>query len=313
MAYNKTWRVAYERERARGHRRYVPADNTRARLQGLVDANVSLRTIARASALSDTSVGRLVSGEQRFVRRTTARRVAALRFADVFEQAGGNVPSVGATRRVQALMAIGWRKSDLEAAGVPASNLITRPDREWVAATGWRRTRDVYDRLSMTPGPSQVCRDRARARGYLPPLAWDDDTIDDPRAVPATAAAGPREVDQVAVDRAVAAGTAGVTCETAALLTPDERLAAIRVLALRGSSDTDIARAVGVVDRTVLRLRQRNAIESMHPAAKAGPLRCLPVDASGTERLQRSQRLSSAGRDSTATPLAQNPGAAVGL
>ncbi|HMM96542.1 hypothetical protein [Phycicoccus sp.] len=313
MAYNKAWRVNYERERAQGHRRYVPAEDTRVRLQTLVDAHVSLRTIARASGLSDTSVGRLVAGEQRFVRRTTARRVAALRFADVFEQESGNVPSIGTIRRIQALMAIGWRKSDLEAAGVPASNLITRPDREWVAATGWRRTRDVYDRLSMTPGPSQVCRDRARARGYLPPLAWDDDTIDDPRAVPATAAAGPREVDQVAVDRAVAAGTAGVTCETAALLTPDERLAAIRVLALRGSSDTDIARAVGVVDRTVLRLRQRNAIESMHPAAKAGPLRCLPVDASGTERLQRSQRLSSAGRDSTATPLAQNPGAAVGL
>ena len=102
MAYNKTWRVAYERERARGHRRYVPADNTRARLQGLVDANVSLRTIARASALSDTSVGRLVSGEQRFVRRTTARRVAALRFATCSSKPAATSPASvphGACRR----------------------------------------------------------------------------------------------------------------------------------------------------------------------------------------------------------------------
>ena len=210
-------------------------------------------------------------------------------------------------------MAIGWRKSDLEAAGVPAAQLVTRPDRGWVAAAGWRRTRDVYDRLSMTPGPSQVCRDRARARGYLPPLAWDDDSIDDPRAVPAGSDANPDEVDHVAVDRAVAAGIAGVACDAAALLSREERLEAIRELASRGSSDGDIARAIGVVDRTVLRLRQRNAIESMHPPSQRAPLRSFLVDASGTERLQRSQQLSNAGRSGTAAPSARNREAAVGL
>lgn len=48
--------------------------------------------------------------------------------------------------------------------------------------TAWRAAdiAKVYDELSMTLGPSNITRLRAEAKGWPPPLAWDDDRIDDP-------------------------------------------------------------------------------------------------------------------------------------
>jgi len=43
--------------------------------------------------------------------------------------------------------------------------------------------RRVYDELWDKPGPSRISAQRAAKRGWVPPLAWDDDTIDDPAAV----------------------------------------------------------------------------------------------------------------------------------
>lgn len=313
MTYRKAWEVAYNRERARGRRRYVPAEPTRARLRALVDARVPLRAIGRAAGLSDTAVGQLVAGHHDLVQRQTAERVARLRLADVFDQASGNVPSIGATRRVQALMAIGWRKADLEAAGVPSAQLVTRAGRDWISVAGWRQTRDVYDRLSMVPGPSPACRDRAHARGYAPPLAWDEDAIDNHRAVPDVGPASPVEVDPVAVDRAVVAGRAGMACDTSLRLTQDERVAAVRVLATRGSSDGEIANAVGVSDRTVLRLRQRHEIKpGISPVRLDDPsLGSRAGDLEGSARLRRSINLDKIAGTSSGRPFS-GPGKAVG-
>ena len=199
MSYKKAWEVGYARDRAHGRRRYVPATDTRAKLQELVDAHVPVRAIARASGLSHTAVTQIIDGRHEQVQRQTATRIATLTPNDVYDQACGNVPNVGAVRRVQALMALGWRKADLEAEGVPSGQLVTR-SRDLINVQGWRQVRDVYDRLSMTPGPSQTTRDRAAARGYFPPLAWDDETIDDPRATPERGDPGEASLDSVAVD-----------------------------------------------------------------------------------------------------------------
>lgn len=297
MTYNKAWAVAYSRDRARGRPRYVAAHETRARLMDLVDADVPLRAIAQATGLSDTAVGHLVAGRRELVHRHTAELVADLSLADVFDRASGNVPSIGATRRIQALMAIGWRKADLEVAGVPAAQLVTRT-RARVSVQGWRRTREVYERLSMTPGPSQTCRDRARARGYAPPLAWDEDAIDDPRSAPHVDSATPALVDPVAVDRVVATASAHLGCDTRLRLTPQERVAATQELAARGSSDAEIAHALGVSDRTVLRLRHRHdiapGVASSHVSPVPSTGRIVDADPAGAARLARVTQLEKA-------------------
>lgn len=313
MNYNKAWEVAYNRDRARGQRRYVPADATRSRLQHLADAHVPLRAIARATGLSDTAIGQLVAGRHDRVQRNTAERIATLTLADVLGQAGGNVPSIGSTRRIQALMAIGWRKVDLEAAGVPSAQLVTR-DRALVSAEGWRATRDVYERLSMTPGPSQTCRDRARARGYAPPLAWDEDTLDDPRATPQVDSLTPAPVDVVAVDRVVASARAGLGCDTSLRLTQQERVEATRQLAAHGSSDAEISEAFGVSDRTVLRLRHQHDIAPGVPPSHQvdSPSHDEPTtpDLVGSARLRRSIQLEKAA--GLAAPGSGTPSRAIG-
>jgi hypothetical protein len=114
-------------------------------------------------------------------RRCKQRRV--LGNQDVFQS------PVGTTRRLQALSSIGWPQSVLAARlgtdqafvsylqrGVGRS--VTRATAAKVAA--------VFDALSMTPGPSQSSRMRSASKGWAPPLAWDDEAIDDPAASPVT-------------------------------------------------------------------------------------------------------------------------------
>ena len=67
----------------------------------------------------------------------------------------------------------------------------------------------------------------------------------------------PNEVDQVAVDRAVH-GRRGN-----AILNYSERVTAVRALAARNYSDQEIAQAIGVVRRTVTRIRFTWAIPGL--------------------------------------------------
>lgn len=209
MVYNKAWEAGYARDRDRGLHRYVEATDTRATLRRFLEAKVPVRAIARAGGLSDTAIGTIIDGRRTHVQRATAAKVAALTLVDVYELAAGTVPAVGAVRRVQALMALGWRKPDLQSAGIPAAQLVTR-SRPRVTATTWHQVREVYDQLSMTPGPSPTARARATRRGYAPPLAWDENSIDDPRARPQLGRAREPIVDSVAVTR-VAASPNGQT------------------------------------------------------------------------------------------------------
>lgn len=271
MSYNKAWEVGYARDRAQGRRRYVPATDTRAKLQELIDGHVPIRAIARVSGLSGTAVAHILDGRHEQVQRKTATRIASLTLDDVYDQASGNVPNVGAVRRIQALMALGWRKADLAAEGIPSGQLVTR-SRDLISVEAWRKVRDVYDRLSMTPGPSQAARDRATARGYPPPLAWDDETIDEPRATPQHGECEEASIDSVAVDRAVARGCTIARCDTDLPPTQDERVAAIRRLSAGGYSDGEIAQTFGLSSRTVLRLRHRHEIAPSRPARDQVPL-----------------------------------------
>ena len=92
------------------------------------------------------------------------------------------VPMLGAQRRVQALLAMGYRHSDLiEHVGSETYRLATGRLSLTTART-WRAVDAAYRHLSTTPGPSATTRDRARAMGYAPPMAWDD--IDNPTEQP---------------------------------------------------------------------------------------------------------------------------------
>lgn len=99
----------------------------------------------------------------------------------------GPIPIIGTSRRLRALCALGWPQAELaRRISIPTCTIshLVRGDINCTSRRNATLVHDLYDRLSGTPGPSQWQRDRARKLGWAPPLAWDDDTIDNPDATP---------------------------------------------------------------------------------------------------------------------------------
>lgn len=100
----------------------------------------------------------------------------------------GLVPSVGTVRRLQGLARLGWPPAELAArlgsTTVEYVQQLRRTSRPTVERATHERIAALYDALAMTPGPSVRTRRYAERCGWAPPLAWDDDAIDDPAARP---------------------------------------------------------------------------------------------------------------------------------
>lgn len=174
------------------------------------------------------------------------------------------IDPTGTQRRLQALAALGWPQETLGARlGMRTADIgrISRGEPTRVRSVVAERVCQLYDELSMTPGPSTLSVQRARAKGWAPPLAWDDEAIDDPTATPTGAIRARRnprrDVDEVAVRRAAA----GEQLDLSAA----ERAALVALLARQGLSDALIADRVGLAARSVERIRARHGI----PAAAA--------------------------------------------
>lgn len=90
---------------------------------------------------------------------------------------------IGTQRRLQALVAIGWPASALAArlnVGQAVIGRLYHRPRVHIATAA--AVRSLYDQLWDIPGPSTRSRRYAAAAGWKPPMFWDDDTIDLPRA-----------------------------------------------------------------------------------------------------------------------------------
>jgi DNA-binding CsgD family transcriptional regulator len=143
------------------------------------------------------------------------------------------IDATGTRRRIQALVRIGWPLSELaDRLGVSLQNVYayTKRDRVW-RSTATKITA-IYDELSMTPGPSSSASKRAQSKGWAPPLAYDDDTIDDPKARPSSAYVG-AAIDEIAVQRAARGERVR--------LSRAERAEVVRRLTAAGLSAADIA------------------------------------------------------------------------
>lgn len=298
MSYRtKADEVAYQRDRARGRARYVPAEPVRRKLQQFLDADVPVRALSRSSGLSAPALRAIVDGERDVVQRRTAEYVSRLTLTGVYEQQqSGHVPKVGAVRRVQALMAMGWTRNHITEAGATSLPRVLSGPGNLITLEKWREIKDVYDQLGMTPGPSPETKGHARSRGYSPPLAWDDSTIDNPHARPhidVPVAAGTETIDMVAVDRAIARTGAATN------LTPAERIEVVRGMAAGGASDPQIGQHLDVVDRTILRTRHRHDIPTLR---RAQPDRDEPDwDCLEARAITAAAGNRSAGSDKTAT------------
>lgn len=122
------------------------------------------------------------------------------------------VSALGATRRIQALHAIGYTRAQLqEAFGLSRKFLFLLSAGRVIRIDRGRdqKIREVYRTLCVQPlhkgfGASQV-RTWAKKNGWFPPMAWDD--IDDPNEQPSRYAHGRDRTKETARRRELRRGS----------------------------------------------------------------------------------------------------------
>lgn len=94
-------------------------------------------------------------------------------------------PAIGSQRRVRALMRIGWSTNqiaDRSGIGMGTVSRIANGTTPRLSRAVADAVAALFEELSLTHGPADVVARRAAARGWAPPLAWDD--IDNPDEKP---------------------------------------------------------------------------------------------------------------------------------
>lgn len=190
--------------------KYVDAQPTRAHINMLIVAGLGTRQIEALSGVSRKTIRQVLSGRSdrgtgpsKKVLTSTAERIQAVPIPkDRHELAADSQPvlAVGTTRRLQALVAIGYTQSYLAGRmGMEPTNAteLLYGKRNCVSARRARVVADLYNELSTMPptdnrpmrgaplGWPQRSRERARQLGWADPFAWEDEDLDDPDARPA--------------------------------------------------------------------------------------------------------------------------------
>lgn len=181
-----------------GQRATIDAAPVIAHLELLHAAGISWRQIATTSGMSRSALSKIITGESRRVLRATAASLLAITSANPKQAPHALVDATGTRRRLQALVTLGYsiaalgKRADIDAWRVLHEDLVFEATRAAVAT--------LYDDLSNHPPQPQTMPQRttvtrakryASARGWAPPLAWDDETLDDPAATPQGVATAP--------------------------------------------------------------------------------------------------------------------------
>ncbi len=179
-------------------RPFVDAAPAREHVRLLRDAGLGLARIARLAGVPYSTLSRLVHGgprgksPSRRVRPATEQRILAVSPDLAMLGSAAVVDATGTRRRLQALVWLGYSQARLAAElGMHRHNVSKVLGRDRVHAATARDVRAAYDRLGNAPPAADTPGQRksvtrahglARARGWAPPLAWDN--IDDPDEAP---------------------------------------------------------------------------------------------------------------------------------
>lgn len=185
--------IAYGRWRP-----FVDAAPVLQHVRALMAAGMGWKRVAAAAGVSPSTVSKLLYGKAQAgpslkMRAHTASRLLAVEL-DV--AAGTFVPAAGTQRRLRALACLGWSDTLLAyRLGMTLANYGTLCNLQThVTTRRAAQVRALYDDLWDRQPPNATRAERATvtrtlkraaAAGWVSPLAWDDDTIDDPNARPA--------------------------------------------------------------------------------------------------------------------------------
>lgn len=187
----------YNAERRRlnlyGQPAYVDATPAREHIRALSAQGMGWKRVAAAAGVAQGVVWKILYGDphrnlapSKRVRAATSAKIlgVTLDLAD-----GAQVDATGTRRRLQALATLGWTIQALaDRAGLDRQRFdkAIRGGR-YVTSETAEAVRRLYDALWSTRpsgGRSEATRRRAARLGWAAPLAWDDETIDDPAVQP---------------------------------------------------------------------------------------------------------------------------------
>lgn len=192
---NRKWRKAYtlRAHRAGGAIR-IDAAPVKRHIEAL-QQRMSLGAIEAQSGVARSTISRILSDASTSTHPRVARAILAVPLHAT--PAGHWINAIGATRRLQALHALGWSMPRIaevmDCYGKQNLRLLIFGIRTAITPDIDLRVRAAYDDLWDKRPPAHTHYERAgitkalkRAAllGWAPPLAWDDDTIDDPDAQP---------------------------------------------------------------------------------------------------------------------------------
>lgn len=184
---------------------FVDSEPVRAHVRALQGEGMATRAIEKAAGLPESGLKPLMWGSSGRPPTFKTRKETALAILTLWPSLASlpdaaRIDPSGTRRRVQALATRGWTQRFVaERVGCAPSNFRRNLCQARVTARFARAVRDVYDELCMrTPTREEVPQGmaertvrEARSKGWEGPLAWDDDTIDNPSTLPMTDAVEP--------------------------------------------------------------------------------------------------------------------------
>lgn len=172
----------------------APAAPVRAHLEAMVAAGMSYDVIAERTGVSRTSTVRrlLDNPDIEEIKAITAARVLSVPLpglATPDAELSRRINPVGTMRRLRALVAIGYEQRQI----APALNVceawlqrILFDQMKYVHISTAQRADALFREWHMSPHTSRRAINKAKGYGWHPPLAWDEESIDDPLAEPFT-------------------------------------------------------------------------------------------------------------------------------
>ena len=152
--------------------------------------------------------------------------------------------ATGSRRRLQALMTIGWSLRQIEIQMNYSHGTLTNVmTNQYITRRKEQDVKNIYNTLwNKKPIPVTHAEkvavsktiNHARKKNYAPPMAWDDDTIDDPTATPAIRGGDHKSINYL-----------------------EERLEQVKHLYNLGLPDHVIADRLGISERTIIRDRTK--------------------------------------------------------
>jgi hypothetical protein len=187
---------------------FVDAEPVRQHLRKLIACGISFERVAKLTGLKASVVSGLIypMGDRPIKQRMrpeTAAKILAIQPSTDLVDDRHIIDGTGTRRRLQALAAIGFPFVRL------GEHLPIHPNQVHYVASGRgvqagtaRAVAELYDRLwnqdptqyGIRPATALKVKRYAASKGWVPPGAWDDDTIDDPAAEPSLGDRTPRYI-----------------------------------------------------------------------------------------------------------------------